>query len=366
MLLALLLLSAPAVAGTQHATPPAQPALDVATLGGALQDAQQSALFAPFVAQTRTRLHVMRWNGALSTLQDAARTRSAPAGTGVALMDDSDALAACSQGLLLPVDPSAIPALSTSNGPLDVDSISPCGIGAFRTDLVLAWDKSRIDSVPTWSMFWDVARRPGKRGLARDPRGTLEIALLADGVAPDSLYRTLGTDAGLDRAFHKLDQLKPYVVWWRNPAEAVRIIETGAVLMTSAPNGEIATANRIGHRDFGVQWQQSLSTMLDWVLPGQPPSTGQASDPTARERAAYALIGSTLDPARQAAFVSLYPAQSLLRQDPVAAPVLPPDSADAADHRRDAIHTDAAFWAAHLAAIQFRFESWLDAAPERP
>ena len=355
-------LSGPAALGSAPPAPvhPQAPAaLDIASLGGALQEAQQSAFFAPFTASTHIPLHVARWDGSLAALQDQARSGSGPAGAGLAIMDDSAALAGCAQGLLLPIDPSAIPALTTGTAPLDVDSISPCGIGAFRTALVLAWDKSRIDIVPTWSAFWDVARRPGKRGLARDPRGTLEIALLADGVAPDALYRTLGSDSGLDRAFRKLDQLKPYVVWWQTPAQAVQIIETGAVLMTSAPNGEIAVANRAGHRDFGIQWQQSLSAMLDWVLPGRPPPVNVSAGPSDREKKAYALLGFMLDPARQADFVAHYPAQSLLRQAPLPDTALPSDSAEAADHERDATRIDAAFWAAHMAAIQARFDAWI-------
>ncbi|MCQ8279947.1 extracellular solute-binding protein [Acetobacteraceae bacterium KSS8] len=343
------------------------PPIEVASLGGALQDAQQAAFFGPFAAAAKRRVRVSRWDGTLAALQGDGHGAAPIGGSDLALMDDSSALAACSKGLLLPIDPSAIPALGVGNGPLDVDSVSPCGIGAFRSDLVLAWDKSRIDTPPNWSMFWDVARRPGKRGLARDPRGTLEIALLADGVSPDALYRTLGTDAGLDRAFRKLDQLKPYVVWWRNPAEAVRIIETGAVLMTSAPNGEIAIANREGHRDFGIQWENSLSTMVDWVLPGHPPANPTTTRLTEGERDAYALINFTLEPARQLQFVSRYPAQSLLRKDPAAAESLPVDSANTAEHREDAIHVDAAFWAEHLPAIQARFDRWLaGTTPNRP
>ncbi len=350
--------------GSVHAaSPPTPPALSVATIGGALQDAQQSAFFAPFTAATQMKLRVERWDGGLATLQEQASLGSGAEAAGLAIMDDTAALAACAQGLLLPIDPSAIPALTTGNAPLDVDSISPCGIGAFRVALVLAWDKSRIDTAPTWSAFWDVARRPGKRGLPRDPRGTLEIALLADGVAPDALYRTLGSEAGLNRAFRKLDQLKPYVVWWQTAAQAVQIIETGAVLMTSAPNSDIAVANRAGHRDFGIQWQQSLSTMLDWVLPGRPAPVNAQAGPSDRERQAYALIGFTLDPARQADFVTHYPAQSLLRQAPLPDGALPPDSAEASAHQRDATRIDAAFWAAHLAAIKARFDAWIAKPP---
>ena len=49
----------------------------------------------------------------------------------------------------------------------------------------------------------------------RRVRGNLEFALIADGVAPGDVYKVLATSEGVDRAFRKLDQLKPYIVWWQ-------------------------------------------------------------------------------------------------------------------------------------------------------
>ena len=59
-----------------------------------------------------------------------------------------------------------------------------------------------------------MAKYPGKRGLRKGVQGNLEIALMADGVAPGDVYRTLRGSDGVARAFRKLDQLKPYLVFW--------------------------------------------------------------------------------------------------------------------------------------------------------
>ncbi len=131
-------------------------------------------------------------------------------------------------------------------------------MGAVVVNTVLAWDKDKLPVTPTWSDFWDVAKYPGKRGLRKGVRGNLEIALLADGVAPGDVYKTLATNDGVDRAFRKLDQLKPYIVWWSSGAEAAHILSSGDVLMTSAPSGQIVTAAEKEHRDFGVQFANSL------------------------------------------------------------------------------------------------------------
>ena len=59
----------------------------------------------------------------------------------------------------------------------------------------------------TWADFWDFKNFPGKRGMLDWPDETQpEFGLIADGVPVDKLY-----PVDLDRAFKKLDELKPYV-----------------------------------------------------------------------------------------------------------------------------------------------------------
>lgn len=340
----------------------------VATLGGPAQDAMVQAFFSPFTAQTRIAIHPIIWDGLLATLQDWARTGTAP-DQSLVLMDNASVLVACRQGLLLPIDPGQVPDLiQNGHGRPDGDAISRCGLGAFRTNLALAWDRSRIDTTPSWSDFWDVARHPGKRGLLRSPRGTMEIALLADGVAPADVYRILDSAAGLDRAFRKLDQLKPYVVWWATPDQVVHVIQSGDVLMTLAPTDVVAAANLAGHRNFGIQWQQSIGTILSWAIPGRPAATG--SDPGQApgqapgqpdDRLAHArqLLSFMADPAHQADFIGRDPGIGLLQDAVPADQTLSADSQAASQHQHGTLREDDAFWATHLDAIKARFDVWI-------
>lgn len=343
--------SVPSAHAAEHQKDPAPRPITVTSLGGALQDAQQKAFFGPFTAASHIPVRLAGWDGLLATLQNRARLGVPGTDRDLVLMENSSVGISCQQGLFMPVDPAWLAGSPPPN------AISRCGIGALRTDLVLAWDKSRIDTAPSWADFWDVARRPGKRGLRRDPRGTLEIALLADGVAPDEVYRTLGTADGLDRAFRKLDQLRPYIVWWDTPAEAVQIIESGAVLMTSAPNGEVASANQVGHRDFGIQWQQSVSMMLSWAIPGRPVTSEIGAEREARIRQ---LLSFMNDPARQADFVQRYAAVSLVPGVPPAGQALPEDSPATPEHLHDALAEDDGFWLTHLEQVKARFDTWID------
>ncbi len=320
----------------------------VALPEGAMQDAMQRAFFGPFTAQTHVGIRTVNWDGTLSALQQRARSGADTAD--LILMDDSSVLVACEQGLLLPLGDGGGTAGDASRS-----AAGRCGRGALRTTLVLAWDKSRLDAAPGWTEFWDVARRPGRRGLERGPRGTLEIALLADGVPADEVYAALGNPEGVDRAFRKLDQLKPYIVWWTGPADATRIMQAGAVLMTSAPSGDVQVADLAGHRDFAAQWQQGISILLDWAVLGRPAAERASSgtDPAGRVRAT-ALLAFMADPARQAAFAALVPSAS-----PVGDAPAPADDGPVGPHPREALRQDDAFWAAHLEALQARFDGWI-------
>ncbi len=303
------------------------PTLTIATFAGSVQDAQQTAL-TPLAEQSGLHFSLQGWDGSLATLQKRAQAGSTD--WDLVLMQAAALQVACRQGLLLPQPLNRDPGSDAPDS-----SGSDCGVAALQMNLVLAWDKSRVDATPGWSDFWDVARRPGKRGLQRSPRGVLEIALMADGVAPEDVYRTLSGSGGIDRAFHKLDQLKPYIVWWTTPAEAVQIIESGAVLMTSATAAEITQADQTGHH-FGTQWSQSLGLDVQWGAP-----RGTTPERQALVRSMLAVLST---PTARAAFLSAC----------AASPV-------AVDPPKPTLMIDDRFWLDHLVPLVQRFDRWLDA-----
>src|SRR5690606_19212494 len=110
---------------------------------------------------------------------------------------------------------------------------------------ICAYDTARLATAPTQiNDFFDTQKIPGKRGLRKSPKGTLEWALLADGVPKEEVYKVLGTPAGLDRAFKKLDSIKKDIIWWESGAQAPQLLADGAVVMTQAYNGRIQDAVR--------------------------------------------------------------------------------------------------------------------------
>jgi putative spermidine/putrescine transport system substrate-binding protein len=260
---------------------------------------------------------------------------------------DPDELATgCDAGWFEKLDWSAI----GGKDPYAPQAVSDCGLGAVLVATALAWDKDKLPVTPSWSDFWDVAKYPGKRGLRKGVRGNLEIALMADGVASGDVYRTLATADGVDRAFRKLDQLKPYIVWWSSEAEAPKILSSGDVLMTSAPSGQIATAAETGHRSFGLQFAGSLFELDSWAI-----AKGSAALRDAQQFLYF--IGTPAIEVR------------LLRQSGNSGPVkglndgLPADllaiSPSNPSNLNGSLRIDSVFWHDNLPKLRQRFEAWL-------
>ncbi len=183
-------------------------------------------------------------------------------------------------------------------------------------------------------------------------RGALEFALLADGVATGDVYKTLASSDGVDRAFHKLDQLKPYIVWWQTSAEAARILGSGDVLMTATPSDVIVMANRNEKRNFGIQFAGSLyEPRLFAILKGAP---------NLREAQQFIYISGA--PSLQARLfrgggdVGLAKGANdwLTPEQQALSPTFPANSSVA-------LRIDNGFWHDNLAKLRTRFEAWLTA-----
>jgi putative spermidine/putrescine transport system substrate-binding protein len=308
------------------------------------EDAIKQVFVRPFIAATGIPAQMQVWEGGIDTLRTQAK---APDNTWDLVMVDGDELATgCSEGLFEKLDWSAI----GGKEHYLPQAVSDCGVGGGVASLVLAWDRDKFPATPQWSDFWDVAKYPGKRGLHEGVRGNLEFALIADGVSPGDVYKVLATSEGVDRAFRRLDQLKPYIVWWHDDAEAARILASGDVLMTSASAPALAVANRTAHRSFGVQWAASLYEVLSWaVLKGSP-----------NQRTATQFLYFAGTPAIEARLVALSGEGGLAKG---ANDGLPADLAQISPstpaNLSVAVRVDGGFWHDNIAKLRQRFESWL-------
>ncbi len=337
-----------AVAALAMSYMPAARARDlvIATPGGPVQEALRSIVVNGFAGAAGVPVQHIPREGGVEELRARKEAKEGAAPWDVVLARGDELLAACDEGLLEKLDWSAVGGKDHYLPP----AVSDCGVGAGASSYVLAWDRDKFPGTPGWADFWDVAKYPGKRGLRRSPRVNLEIALMADGVAPGDVYKTLRTNDGIERAFRKLDQLRPYVVWWQSDEEAARLLRTGDVLMTSATNLEVALANHKEHRNFGMQWSGSLWAVDSWAILKGAPSQRQAAQ----------FLYFAGDAAIQARLADAVPWAGLAKG---ALEGLPPEVAAnlslTAANLQGALAVDEGFWRDNLDKLTQRFAAWL-------
>jgi putative spermidine/putrescine transport system substrate-binding protein len=298
------------------------------------RDALIRLLLKPYAEATQTTLGMPAWvGGNVDALKALA--------VDVAVVEGEQLVVGCRGGQFRKLD----------WGRLNRDrylAAADCGAGAYLSATALAWDREKFAAAPGWADFWDVARHPGRRGLQRSARGTLEIALLADGVAVGDVYRTLRGADGLDRAFRKLDQLKPYIQWWDTPSQPAQWLAAGKVLLTSAPAETVAQA--AGRKHLAVQWAASLVSVMSLAVPQNAPHPAAG---------AMALVIAG-DPARQAILAAATGLGPAVKDavDLLPAPVLA-DNVSAPKNLAGALMVDDGFWADNRAKLEQRFVAWL-------
>lgn len=149
-----------------------------------------------------------------------------------------DCVRAAESGLLEPLDYDVIDATG-----IPQDLRQPNWLGVHYRSFVFGWSRDAFgdDGPKNWQDFWDVERFPGKRGVWRYPVGTLETALMGDGVPGDELY-----PLDIDRAIRKLEEMRPHIAWWDTGGQAERMLSQGEVTVLAAWNGRIERAVRDG------------------------------------------------------------------------------------------------------------------------
>ena len=329
----LLLLASLATLGAAPSDDTSPQPVSLAIAPGPAHDSALATLVKPYAEATATTLSSPAWDGS----PDALRKLLAAHGADLLLLDGALLAQFCRTPLLEKLDWTALAAAGVPRDRFSAGASSDCGLGAYVSATVLAWDRQKIVGWPGWPDFWDVAKHPGRRALRRGARGNLEVALMADGVAMGDVYRTLRSADGVDRAFRKLDQLKPYVLWWDKPDQPAQLLATAKVLLTTAPADSLPDGPG---SHTGVQWAGSLQEVTSWARPADASHKGGA----------LAALVIALDPARDAIFSR---ATRLAPGTKAAAAMLP------AGDQQGALAIDEGFWADNGDKLEARFAGWV-------
>jgi putative spermidine/putrescine transport system substrate-binding protein len=200
--------------------------------------------------------------------------------------------------------------------------------------------------------FFDLKKFRGRRALSRAaPKSNLEMALLADGVAPGEIYKTLETPEGLDRAFAKLAALRP--IWAHDSADAIGWVRNGQAIMATALNGDVQS-----QKDFtpGVIWDHQLYEMDVFGIPKGDPKKERALDFIAYATGSTPLAGvanwTGLGPARRSSL-------ALVKNNPETGTPVRALLPTAPENFHNAFAVDDGWWLAHGEAIASRWREFV-------
>lgn len=305
--------------------------------GGTTQDAQKEAWAIPFSRQTDIKVVQ---DGPTDYGKLKAMVESGNVQWDVVDVEADFALRAASEGLLEPLDFNTI-----KRDRIDPRFVSDHGVGSFFFSFVLGYNEGKLgaNKPVDWTALFDTKTYPGKRALYKWPSpGVLELALLADGVAPDKLY-----PLDLDRAFKKLDTIKKDIVWWGGGAQSQQLLASGEASLGQFWNGRVYALQQDG-APVGVSWKQNL-VMADFLV---IPKGAKNKDAAMKFLANASSAQGQADFANKTAYAPVN-LDSVAKLDSTLAENLP------TAYAKDQVTLDFAYWAKNGQDIAARWNEWL-------
>lgn len=311
--------------------------LVVSTWGGTFAEAQVEAFHKPFEKETGIKI-IMAGPPDLAKLQAQVATNTV----------DID-MADLTTGIIVPGEKSGVWAKIDRNI-VNLDGIIPQAVRDYQVAYMsyaggIAWDKNRHPDgkhPTTWPEFWDANKFPGRRGLRARVSEMLEIALMADGADPKSIY-----PIDVERAFKSLDRIKKNVSnFIAETPQTISLIQNNQCDFTYAYHGRVYGGVQAG-LPIGFSFKQNFLA-LGWIA-----AINKSPNPEGAQR----FIASMLKPERQAHFTNLqaYPGTARgaleLVKDEIK-PYLPkPDAPDACFENID-------WWATRFEELSKRYKEW--------
>jgi putative spermidine/putrescine transport system substrate-binding protein len=316
--------------------------LTVISFGGANKTAQEKAFYAPWEKAGSGKIIAGEYNGEMAKVKAMVDTKSVT--WDLVEVESPELSRGCDEDMFEELDP----AMLGDNANYVPGAIQTCGVGFFVWSTVLAYNADKLKSAPTgWADFWNTEKFPGKRGLRKGAKYTLEFALMADGVAPKDVYKVLATKEGQDRAFKMLDKLKPSIQWWEAGAQPPQYLQSGDVVMSSAYNGRIAAVQK--ESNLKVVWTGGVYDFDAWAIPKGAKNAAEAKK----------FIAYTLKPEQQKTYsenIAYGPANKeavkLLSADTLK------NMPTTEENIKDQVQIDVKFWADYGENLEQRFNSW--------
>ncbi|WEK30635.1 MAG: ABC transporter substrate-binding protein [Candidatus Pseudomonas phytovorans] len=316
--------------------------LTVISFGGANKAAQVKAFYEPWEKAGNGKIVAGEYNGEMAKVKAMVDTKSVS--WNLVEVESPELARGCDEGMFEQLDP----ALFGNEADYVPGAIQPCGVGFFVWSTVMAYNADKLKTAPTsWADFWDTKQFPGKRGLRKGAKYTLEFALMADGVAPKEVYKVLATKEGQDRAFKKLDELKPSIQWWEAGAQPPQFLASGDVVMSSAYNGRIAAVQK--ESNLKVVWNGGIYDFDAWAIPKGAKNVEEAKK----------FIAYSVQPEQQKTYsenIAYGPANS--KAVSLLSDEVKKDMPTTPENIANQVQIDVAFWADNSEQLEQRFNAW--------
>jgi len=308
--------------------------------GGEIQQAIASAVLDPFSALTGAV--VLTFQADYERLATSVAAGEPYLDLMVADLTRVDALEGAGTTVALPedlVEPGRLGAFERTTAAMPLYAYAM--VNAVRRDVAAS------EELPgDWLAWADLDRYPSPRSLPGSPLGTLEIALLADGVARDGLY-----PLDVERALAKLDDLVAIVGvhWWRSGDEAVIWLIQKEVALAATWHHRVVAAQLDG-RPIDIAWRDAPTVADYLVVP-----VGGPIQETALDLIRFALTDEVQSVLAYASQLGPIVPGAFQRIAPVQARRLPTQP----ERVGDLLLVDRSWWGANRVAVTARFDEWL-------
>ena len=348
LLLSLILVPAPVQLLAAEAEP-----ITIVSWGGVYQKSQRESYMKPFTEETGIQFEEVEYAGDFDDVIE--QVESGDVSWQVVDVTLADAIRGCDGGYLEPIPPSILPPAPDGTPAMQdflPNTLHECAVGEILWSTLFAYNTGAFPGEAPDSVedVFNTGAFAGRRGLRKTPRNNVEWALMADGVAPEEVYAELRTDAGIQRAFDKLDELRGSIEWWESGSQPQEWLADGTVTISSAYNGRIFNAIVKQDQNFDYIWDGQIWEIDLWVIP-------RGADNLADILEFVAFATSTEPLAAQTEYVSYAPARKsslpLIRREYRSH--MPTSPANF----RNSLQNDFVWWAENQERMDERFNAWL-------
>ena len=327
--------------------------------GGVYEKSQIEAYNKPFMAETGIKVVMTSSDNPAAPIKSMVEAGSVT--VDVADLEYIDAVRLCDEGLLEEIDHSILPP-APDGTPATEDfiegSLTECAVSTTVISTVFAFNDNTFtaEKPTTVADFFDLEKFPGKRGLRKDPKGNLEMALMGDGVPAAEVYALLETPEGVERAFAVLDKIKSQTVWWEAGAQPPQLLADGEVALSTIYNGRAFSASVSEGQPLSIVWDGQIQYYELFAIPKGAPNKEEALE--------YIKFATSTKPlADQAKYIPYGPARKSslsmvgLFEDGKTEMLRHLPTAEA--NMKNALHSSSEFWADRSDELSERFNTWL-------